>query len=64
MIHPIGASLVGDLALAAPLVLAVSFVYAGTRHEHIGPILRHGVKLTLMLTGIMALGFGLLWLAS
>ncbi len=53
----LGIALWFDYVLALPLVLAVSFVYAGTRHEWMGPILSHGVKLSLLL--LLALGVAL-----
>ena len=28
----------------APLIVSISLVYAATRHEYLGPILRHAVR--------------------
>ncbi len=43
-----------DWWYAVPLVIAVSLVYAATRHEQIVPILRHAVRVALWIVGFMA----------
>lgn len=54
-----------DIALAIPLILAIGFVYAATRHEDIAPIIIHGAKLSMMLATFMLALFGLLiWLGQ
>lgn len=53
------------LGTAIPLILAVSYVYAGTRHEDMWPILRHGTKLSALLLGLLAAFSALLaWLST
>jgi hypothetical protein len=47
-----------------PLIVAISLVYSATRHEAMGPILSHAVRLGLMIAGFMAVIMGLLWLVS
>jgi hypothetical protein len=51
---------------ALPLVLAVSLVYAATRHEKMGPILRHALWYALWILAFMGILFvillGLWWL--
>ena len=38
---------------AVPLLVSVSLVYAATRHEEIGPILRHAVRFGLWMIVFM-----------
>lgn len=53
-----------DLVYAVPLVVVVSFVYAGTRHEQMAVIVRHALRLAMMITFFMGLIFGVLaWLS-
>ena len=40
---------------ALPLIVAVSFVYAATRHERLGEIFKQGIGCTLTIAGCMAL---------
>ena len=40
-----------------PLIVAVSLVYAATRHEEMGPILRHAVRVGLLIAVFMAAVF-------
>ena len=58
----------GDLWYALPLVIAVSMVYAATRHELTGPILLHSVRVAGWILGFLAMIFvvieGLSWWAS
>jgi uncharacterized membrane protein len=51
-----------DLWYALPLVIAVSLVYAATRHEAMEPILRHAVRVGTWIVGFMAVVFVLLLL--
>jgi len=46
-----------DLWYALPAIVAVSLVYAATRHERIGPILRHAGRVALGLVGFMFVVF-------
>jgi hypothetical protein len=39
---------------AVPLIVAVSLVYAATRHEQPGPILVHALRIALWIAGFMA----------
>jgi hypothetical protein len=56
-----------DLWYALPAVVAISLVYAATRHERIGPLLIHAGHVAVWLVGFMAVVFALLecvgWLA-
>ena len=54
----------GDLWYALPLVIAVSLVYAATRHEQMGPILAHAVRIGVWIIGFMAVIFVALLLVS
>lgn len=45
--------MINQLWYAAPLIVAVSLVYAGTRHEAWEPILRHAFRFAVMTTGLM-----------
>lgn len=62
--HPLLASRPGDLFYAAPLIVAVSLIYAATRHELMPEILAHAVRVGAWITGFMATLFVLLWLIS
>ncbi len=55
---------VNYLWYAVPLIIAVSLVYAATRHEEIVPILMHAGRLALWITGFMAAIFIVLFLIS
>jgi hypothetical protein len=37
-----------------PLIVAISLVYSATRHEEMPDILRHSLRLGIMITGFMA----------
>ena len=54
----------GDLWYAVPLIVAVSLVYAGTRHEQTPLILRHAVRTAVWIVGLMAVVFAVLWLIT
>ncbi len=49
---------------ALPLIVAVSLVYAATRHEQVGSILSHAFRVAIWIVGFMALVFGVLYLIS
>jgi hypothetical protein len=49
---------------ALPLVIAVSLVYAATRHEEPLPILTHALRIGLWLVGFMAVIFAVLLVVS
>ena len=53
-----------QLWYALPLVVAVSLVYAATRHEHVGPILNHAVRLGTWIVVFMGIVFGILYWMS
>jgi hypothetical protein len=55
-----------DFWYALPLILAISLVYAATRHEAMEPLLRHAARVGGWIIGLMAavglvLWFILLW---
>ncbi len=56
-----------DLWYAVPAVIAISLVYAATRHERMRPILLHAARVAVWIVGFMILVFavlgGLDWLA-
>ena len=49
---------------AAPLVVAVSLVYAATRHELMGPILGHALRFGAWITGFLAIVLAILMFMS
>ena len=51
-----------DLWFALPLVIAVSLVYAATRHESMEPILRHAMRIGTWIVGFMVVVFVVLQL--
>ncbi len=53
-----------QLWYAAPLICAVSLVYAATRHEHMGPILVHALRFSAWIVGFMVVIMGMLMLMS
>jgi uncharacterized membrane protein len=57
-----------QLWYALPLVVIVSLVYAATRHEEIGSILAHAVRIGGMIAAFMLIVFvvllGLAWCAG
>ncbi len=55
---------VNDMWYALPLIIAVSLVYAATRHEEMAPILAHAGRLALWIVGFMVAIFALLFLVS
>ena len=46
-----------DLWYAIPAIIAVSLVYAATRHEQIRPILTHAGRVAVWITGFMVAVF-------
>ena len=53
-----------ELWYALPLIIVVSLVYSATRHEWMGPILRHALRIGVWIVGFMAVVFVLLQLVS
>jgi hypothetical protein len=53
-----------DIWYALPAIIAISLVYAATRHEALGPILHHALRTALWIAGFMAIFFLLLRLIS
>jgi hypothetical protein len=53
-----------DLWFAMPLVVALSLVYAATRHELMVPILTHAVRIGLWIVVFMVVIFLILLLLS
>jgi hypothetical protein len=53
-----------DLWYALPLVIAVSLVYSATRHEDVGPILAHALRVGVWIIGFMAVIFAVLFVVS
>ena len=53
-----------NLLYAMPLIVAVSLVYAATRHEEPGPILVHAARIGIWILGFMAVILAVLLLVS
>lgn len=53
-----------DLWYAVPLIVAVSLVYAATRHEDMGEILPHALRIGVWIVAVMAIIFVFLWFLS
>lgn len=53
-----------QLWFAIPLILAISLVYAATRHERMLPIWLHAGRIALWIFGFMAVVFGVLMVIS
>jgi hypothetical protein len=53
-----------QLWYALPLVVVVSLVYAATRHEEIGSILSHSLRIGIWIMGFMVTVFVVLLLVS
>lgn len=45
---------------AIPLIIAISLVYAATRHELMEPILIHAWRIAVWIVGFMAIVFAIL----
>jgi len=55
---------INQLWYALPLIVVVSLVYAATRHEEMGPILSHAVRVGTMIVGFMVVVFVVLLLLA
>lgn len=65
MIPPVfAAQQINQLWYALPLVVVVSLVYAATRHEEMGEILSHAVRVGTMVVGFMLILFVFLLLLA
>lgn len=51
-----------NLWYAVPLIVSVSLVCAATRHEELGPILNHAVRMGLWTLVFMVVVAAVLWL--
>jgi hypothetical protein len=49
-----------DLWQAVPVIIATSLVYAGTRHEHLKPILLQAAHSAAWIFGFMAVIFAIM----
>jgi hypothetical protein len=65
MLNPLLAAVqINELWFALPLIIAVSFVYAATRHERMVRILLRGLRVAVMITVFMGLILVLLVMLS
>ncbi len=55
---------VNPLWFALPLVVTVSLVYAATRHEDMGPIVRHAARFGLLVVVVMGILLAILFVMS
>jgi hypothetical protein len=53
-----------DFWYALPLIVSVSLVYSATRHERMGPILAHAVRIGLWIVGFMVVVLAVIALIS
>ena len=53
-----------QLWYSVPLIVAVSLVYAGTRHEQMAPIISHAARFATWIVVFMAALMLVLWLVS
>lgn len=53
-----------DLWYAVPAIIAISLVYAATRHEQIGSIFVHAGRVAMWITGFMAAVFAVIQFIS
>ncbi|MGD9645490.1 MAG: hypothetical protein AB7U73_07245 [Pirellulales bacterium] len=53
-----------DLWYSLPLLVAISLVYAGTRHESMSDIIRHAIRFALWSVVILSAIFALLYFVS
>lgn len=53
-----------DFWYAIPLIVSVSLVYAGTRHEEMALIWRHALRAGIWIVGLMAVILIALWIVS
>ena len=49
---------------SVPLIVAVSLVYAATRHEYMAPILGHATRFGVWIVGFLAVAIGLIELLT
>lgn len=61
---PVALTEINVLWYAIPLILVVSLVYSATRHELMGPILKHSLRIGAWIVGFMAVVFVVLQLFS
>lgn len=47
-----------------PLIVTISLVFGGTRHEDTGMVLRHAWQTGRWITGFMAIIFAVLWILN
>ena len=55
---------INDMWYAVPLIIAVSLVYSATRHEELGLISTHAVRMGIWIVGFMAVIFVILFLVD
>jgi hypothetical protein len=55
---------VAQIWYALPLIVSISLVYAATRHELVGPILYHAMRLGIWIAGFMGVVFAVLFLLA
>jgi hypothetical protein len=55
---------VAQIWYAVPLIVSISLVYAATRHELVGPILQHAMRLGVWIAGFMGVVFAVLFLLA
>jgi uncharacterized membrane protein len=53
-----------QLWYAVPLIVVVSLVYAATRHEQMGPILSHALRIGVWIVSFMVVVFVILLAVS
>ena len=58
------AAQIGHFWYALPLIVAVSLVYAATRHEQMGPILVHAYRIGIWIATFMLVVLAVLLLLS
>jgi hypothetical protein len=56
----LAAGRIPQLWYALPLIVAVSLVYAATRHELMAPILRHAARTAVLITVFMSVALAIL----
>jgi len=57
---PLVLAMINQMWYALPLIVAISLVYAATRHELPKPIMIHAARLGVLIVGFMALVLGVL----
>jgi hypothetical protein len=55
---------INQLWHAVPLIIAISLVYSGTRHEQPRAIAEHAIRLGIWITGFLGVAAALLFLLS